>query len=102
MRDPNERIELIRAVAEGGATVRAAAARLGVPVSTAQRWVRIAAGKSSSVPKRKPRFVEAVVERVESSAIRVRIGVAEFEVRAGFDARLRNLSTSLRHQHASV
>jgi transposase-like protein len=86
MRNRNERAELIRAVSQGGETVRAAATRLGVPMSTAQRWVRIAAAASSPTPK--PRFVEAVVDRVEPPMIRVRVGVAQLEVRAGFDARL--------------
>ncbi|MDQ3341931.1 MAG: hypothetical protein M4D80_42840 [Myxococcota bacterium] len=86
MRNRNERTELIRAVSQGSETVRAAAMRLGVPMSTAQRWVRIGAAASS--PTSKPRFVEAVVDRVEPPAIRVRVGVAQLEVRAGFDARL--------------
>jgi transposase-like protein len=84
MRNRNERSELIRAVRSGGETVRAAATRLGVPISTAQRWLGIAAVESSP----KPRFVEAVVERAEAATIRVRVGVAELEVRAGFDAKL--------------
>jgi transposase-like protein len=86
MRNRKERAELIRAVSQGGETVRAAATRLGVPMSTAQRWVRLAATASSPTPK--PRFVEAVVDRVEPPTIRVRVGVAQLEVRAGFDARL--------------
>lgn len=77
---------MIRAVSQGGETVRSAAMRLGVPLSTAQRWLRIATAVSSPTPK--PRFVEAVVDRVEAPTIRVRVGVAELEVRAGFDARL--------------
>jgi hypothetical protein len=98
MRNRIERSELIQAVREGGETLRAAAARLAVPVSTAQRWMRIAASESPTpttpttptVSKRtpKPRFVEAVVERTESCAIRVCVGVAEIEVRTGFDATL--------------
>ena len=86
MRDRKERSELIRAVGQGGETVRAAATRLGAPLSTAQRWVRLAATASSPTPK--PRFVEAVVDRVESPMILVRVGVAQLEIRAGFDARL--------------
>lgn len=92
MRNRNERSELIRAVREGGETLRAAAARLAVPVSTAQRWMRIAASESSTptTPTRtpKPRFAEAVVERTESRTIRVSVGAAAIEVRPGFDATL--------------
>lgn len=86
MRNRNERTELIRAVSHGGETVRAAAMRLGVPLSTAQRWVRTAAAASPPTPR--PRFVEAVVEDAVAAAIRVRVGVAELDVRPGFDARL--------------
>ena len=77
---------MLRAVSQGGETVRAAATRLGVPMSTAQRWVRKAAAAPSPTPK--PRFVKAVVHRVEPPAIRVRVGVAQIEIHAGFDARL--------------
>lgn len=88
MRNRNERTELIRAVREGGETLRAAATRIGVPMSTAHRWMRIAAVASSRASTRKPRFVEAVVERAERSTIRVCIGAAAIEVCAGFDAEL--------------
>lgn len=63
-----------------------AAARLGVPVSTAYRWMRAAAAESSVKPG--PTFVEVVAERAEKSKLLVRVGVAEIEVRAGFDAAL--------------
>ena len=76
---------MIQAVSRGE-TVRVAAMRRGIPLSTAQRWVRLAAAASSPTPK--PRFVEAIVDRFEPATIRVRVGVAELEVRAGFDARL--------------
>lgn len=85
MRNHSERTELIRAVSRGE-TVRVAAMLRGIPLSTAQRWVRLAVAASSPTPK--PRFVEAVVDRVDPPTIRVRVGVAELEVRAGFDARL--------------
>jgi hypothetical protein len=58
------------------------AARLGVPVSTAYQW------KRSAVVEAAPAFVEVVAERTTRSAMRIRIGVAEIEVRAGFDAQL--------------
>jgi len=86
MHDPYERSELIRAVTQRGERVSVAAARLGVPVSTAYRWTRRAAVETK--PASVPTFVEVVPERTARSTIVVRIGVAEIEVRTGFDARL--------------
>jgi len=60
------------------------ATRLGVPASTAYRWMRRTAVESAP----RPTFVEVVAERAERSTILVRVGVAEIEVHAGFDARL--------------
>jgi transposase-like protein len=85
MRKPDERGELIREVQRGEAATTAAA-RLGVPVSTAYRWLRAAAVNAPLAPT--PTFVEVVAERAVRSAILVRVGAAEIEVRAGFDARL--------------
>ncbi len=94
MREPSERSELIRAVKKHGEAVSTVAAKLGVPASTAYRWMRIAAVES--VPMKSPTFVEVVVERAERSTILVRVGVAEIEVHAGFDARLlRDLAEAL-------
>jgi transposase-like protein len=86
MREPSERSELIRAVKKRGEAVSTVAGRLGVPASTAYRWMRIA--EAEAAPVMKPTFVEVVAERAERSTILVRIGVAEIEVRAGFDGRL--------------
>lgn len=86
MHDPDERSELIRAVTKRGEAVSVAAARLGVPVSTAYRWMRIATAETTPAPA--PTFVEVVPERAARSTIVVRVGVAEIEVRTGFDARL--------------
>jgi transposase-like protein len=86
MHGPDERSELIRAVTKRGEAVSVAAARLGVPLSTAHRWIRIAT--AATTPARAPTFVEVVPERAVRSAIVVRVGVAEIEVRPGFDARL--------------
>jgi transposase-like protein len=80
---PDVRGELIQAVRRGAA-VATAAGRVGVPLSTAYQWVR--AAKAEAAPA--PTFVEVVAERSTRSTIRVRIGAAEIEVRAGFDARL--------------
>jgi hypothetical protein len=57
-----------------------------VPVSTAYRWLRVAAARALVAPA--PTFVEVVAERAVRSAILVRVGAAEIEIRAGFDARL--------------
>jgi len=86
MHRPDVRSELIRAVRRNGEAASVAAARLGVSVSTAQRWMRLAAAETT--PAAAQRFVEVVPERAVRSTIVVRIGVAEIEVRAGFDARL--------------
>ena len=94
MREPSERSELIRAVKKRGEAVSTVAARLGVPASTASRWMRIAEAEAAAVIR--PTFVEVVAERAERSAILVRVGVAEIEVHAGFDARLlRELAEAL-------
>ena len=60
---------------------------MAVPLSTAQRWMRIAAAPTQK-PRLKPRFVEAVIERAPLSTIRVCIGAAAIDVCAGFDAEL--------------
>lgn len=86
MHGPNERSELIRAVTKSGEAVPVAAARLGVPLSTAYRWLRIAA--AATTRPLTPAFIEVVPERAARSTIVVRVGVAEIEVRTGFDARL--------------
>jgi transposase-like protein len=86
MREPDERSELIRAVTKRGEAVPTVAARLGVPVSTAYRWMRVAAMEAATMTR--PMFVEVVAERPEHATILVRVGVAEIEVHRGFDARL--------------
>jgi transposase-like protein len=83
MQRPDVRGELIRAVQQRGESVSVTATRLGVPVSTAYQWMRAA----KALPPA-PAFVELVAERATRSAMRIRIGAAEIEVRAGFDARL--------------
>ena len=94
MREPHERSELIRAVKKSGEAVSTVAARLGVPVSTAYRWMRVA--EREVAPTTRPTFVEVVAERAERTTILVRVGVAEIEVHAGFDARLlRELADAL-------
>ena len=84
MRESSERSKLIRAVKKRGEAVSTVAARLGVPASTAYRWMRSATVEP--VPMKSPTFVEVVAERAERerSTILVRVGVAEIEVHAGF------------------
>ena len=95
MREPSERSELIRAVKKRGEAVSTVAVRLGVPASTAYRWMRVADAVEPA-PVMRPTFVEVVPERAERSTILVRVGVAEIEVHAGFDARLlRELAEAL-------
>ncbi len=90
----NEHEELIRAVTRGRESVRTAAARLGVPVSTAYGWVRAAAdggpagGAAAAVSAAAPAFLELVPARARTAALVVRVGAVEVEVRAGFDAAL--------------
>lgn len=86
MHDPEERSALIRAVTKRGEAVPVVAARLGVPVSTAYRWMRIAA--ASTAPMSPSTFVEVVTERAVAPTVLVRVGAAVVEVRWGFDARL--------------
>lgn len=71
------------------------AARLGVPASTAYRWMRGAGASVESAAMKRPTFVEVVAERAQRSIL-VRVGVVEIEVQAGFDARLlRELADAL-------
>jgi transposase-like protein len=86
MRD--ERDELIRAVQKRGEAVVTVATRLGVPVSTAYRWMRLAVAEANVPRSPRPTFIEVVAEHAEGGPLRVRVGVAEIEVRAGFDAQL--------------
>lgn len=94
MREPSERSELIQAVKKRGEAVSTVAARLGVPASTAYRWMRVREAEPAAVMR--PTFVEVVSDRAERSMILVRVGVAEIEVHAGFDALLlRELAEAL-------
>lgn len=81
-----ERRELVRAVKQRGEAVPTVAARLGVPVSTAYRWLSVAPPARASIAS--PTFVELTVDRAPSAPLVVRVGVAEIEVQAGFDRQL--------------
>ena len=87
--------ELVRAVTNHREPLTRAASRLGVPVSTASRWVRSphAEGEPTGdcVPAaatRRPMFIELMPASARDARLVVRVGVAEVEVRTGFDAAL--------------
>ena len=86
MRNRSVREELIRVVKTCGETPVAAATRLRVPVSTAYRWLRAArtAGRELAPPQALT-FIE-LAPPLRSETLVVRVGVAELEVRPGFDA----------------
>ena len=82
----SERAELVVAV-KRGEPVPSAARRLGVTRSTAYTWVHRSKGSDSAVATT-PTFIELVTAGTPSAALVVRVGAAEIEVRAGFDAGL--------------
>lgn len=87
--DGRQRAELIRAV-RGGEATRDAARRLGVSASTAFRWLR-GEGDTAGRPRHDevtPTFVELMPVRPAPTALVVRVGAAEIEVGATFDAAL--------------
>ncbi len=94
--------ELILAVAKRGESVRSAAVRLRVPMSTAYRWVRAAGAVGvDRAPTAADAFVELVPASARTAVLVVRIGMVEIEVRAGFDAPLlQALVTALREAAA--
>jgi len=101
-----QRAELTSLVASGQATPRAAAARLGVPESTAYYWLRagnrraptIALAPRSTRPHTlahrpvasvtPPTFARLVRAVDRASLILLRVGDVVLEVRPGFDAAL--------------
>ncbi len=90
----DEQAELIRAVTRGRESVRAAAVRLGVPLSTAYGWARAARGDGSaaapvaSASASAPTFLELIPTAARATPLVVRVGAVELEVRAGFDPAL--------------
>jgi transposase-like protein len=81
-----ERDEFVRQVKTRRESVAVSAAKLGITEVTAYRWIR-AASKAAIAAEAAPTFVELAPtgRRCEHSVL-VRIGNAEIEVRAGFDA----------------
>jgi transposase-like protein len=91
-----ERDELIRGVTRRREPVPAAAAKLGVSVSTAYGWVRAARARLSETSTERPlgrtpempTFVQLVPAAARDASFVLRVGEVEIEVRAGFDAAL--------------
>jgi transposase-like protein len=93
-----QRAELVALVARGEASSRAAATRLGIPASTAYRWVKrsqrvpvdVVATQASrpSQPTAAPGFARLVSATAASPAITVRVGAAAIVVARDFDAEL--------------
>lgn len=96
-----QRRELIDLVAAGRITIPEAAARLGVPLSTAYYWVRRAAVQPHPPPKATralvaakspsvsaPTFMQLIRAEDTNSVIEVRIGRTVIQLRPGFDAEL--------------
>ena len=92
-----QRREFIDLVTTGRATISEAAARLGVPPSTAYYWARkarptrkatralVPAKPRSASP---PPFVQLIRASDTGAVIEVRIGGTAIQVRPGFDAEL--------------
>jgi len=87
--------ELVRAVMNHREPLARAAIRLDVPVSTASRWVRRPQAEAERTrdgvrapATRRPMFIELMPASARDARLVVRVGVAEVEVRTGFDAAL--------------
>lgn len=92
-----QRSQLLELVTGGHATLRAAAARLGVAPATAYYWLkrtaveRRGARRGSGPVARQapaPTFVRLVPGSAAHAMIAVRVGGAEVQVRPGFDGDL--------------
>jgi transposase-like protein len=95
-----QRREFIDLVTAGRATISEAAARLGVPPSTAHNWVRRAAAQPrptrkattalvpAKPPSASPPFVQLIRASDTGAVIEVRIGRTVIQVRPDFDAEL--------------
>ena len=89
MRERSERENLIRQASKPGVSVAEVAARLGIPASTAYRWVgAVGSDEVAFAPKVAPRFVEVVPTSRVDARLNVRVGSAAIEVVTGFDAAL--------------
>lgn len=79
--EQEDRAEFVAAVRAGEA-VPTAAKRFGIGTSTAYKWLRRAGGAEKPAT-----FLELVTSN-DADRLIVRVGSAEIEVRAGFDAEL--------------
>jgi transposase-like protein len=84
----SQRDELLRGVIRRGERVPEIAARLGVGLATAYKWVRAAATSTDEGTSSRPTFVELVPTRRRDARLVVRVGVAEIDVPEGFDSGL--------------
>lgn len=84
-----DRVALTAAV-KRGESVREAASRLGIGISTAYQWVREATSAADELAlPTPPTFVELMSSAgMPSAALIVHVGVAEIEVRPDFDPAL--------------
>lgn len=93
-----QRAELVALVAGGEARLRAAATRLGIPPSTAYRWLNRSRRPPKAVVSAKvswragaaaaPRFARLVHAATASPAITIRVGDAAIVVAHDFNAEL--------------
>lgn len=84
-----DRVALTDAVKRGD-SVRSAASRLGVGISTAYLWMREATSASVELARPPvPTFVEVMPSSQSLCAVLVvHVGIADIEVRSGFDPAL--------------
>lgn len=68
------------------------AAELGLPASTAYRWMRELAGErgapAGALVRSEPRFLELIPASAVDARLVVEVSAAKIEVRRGFDAAL--------------
>jgi|WetSurMetagenome_2_1015567.scaffolds.fasta_scaffold251512_1 transposase-like protein len=86
-----QRSQLVELVTGSDVAVPEAAARLGVGASAAYNWVAESRTLRKSKPARPatgPTFVRLVPSAAADTAIAVRVGGAEIQVRPGFDGEL--------------
>lgn len=92
MRKRSERDELIRRVTQRRAPVAVVAAELGLPASTAYRWMRGLTDERNTngraLVRSEPRFVELLPASALDARLVVQVSAARIEVQAGFSAAL--------------
>lgn len=78
-----EREQFLHELTRSGEPVRVVAERIGLGLSTAYRWSKLAKMSETSA---KPTFARLVPAR--SATVTVQVGLAQIRVEAGFDAEL--------------